>query len=592
MKKILFSVVLLSFSFGVRAAPGDLLDYSSTSTYGVYSSPALDFDGNVYVILNGPLKRGEYGSLWRYDVSEDLLSQDQVFEIQDPDKDLENQNDNLLSPVIGSDNTVYAWGLKGSFTKRPYLYAIDSVTKEEKWAAFGGEGDLFGYAPAIDMHGNVYFAINDKLHARTSSGAALWKTSSGAPLSYVTVPGFELSDIAIDTEVIYVRSKNVSTGSAGIIAFRNDGAIKWQMDIGKSCGQCRHMAIASEGSIIAAFDNEVYSINPADGQINWQYQVDEAIYGSPVIDEQDNIFFVATHKLYSIDIQSNENWTSPFLMPNDEKSHSTPSLSANGNVYVSSQQLDLDDVGHIYAINSVTGDEEWRTTDSTLSMKNGVYSLSSPLVLDDGRIVIGHGRTGGNMSYVRLYESDPGGLLSPSISWPMYRGNQQHTAARNTGIYEKEVVMDDDDSDTSAQGGWLVLHGDITVIIPLPGGQWEETTDGTGYEGNSFHIASSEGESLTFGWRFEATSTGNHSITANIPVRSDNTIAAVYSVRDSSGADVCGPVTIDQEVSAGTWVEVAECMLVIDQEYTLKLENGDGIVGRKLIADAIKINRK
>ncbi len=579
MKKIIFSVILLSLSYGAEAVPSDLLDFSSTSTYETYSSPALGIDGKVYVILNGH-------AVWSYDTSSDSLVQDHVFSIQDPIWNIDNQNDNYLSPVIGSDNTVYAWGLKGSYNKRPYFYAIDPVTKDEKWGMSGNEGSLFGYAPAIDMYGNIYVAINDKLHAKNSSGTSLWS---------VAVTGFELNDIVIDTEVIYVRSREAEglldghNGNSGIIAFRNDGSIKWQMTTGTT-SDGRHMAIASDGTIIAAFGSRVYSINPIDGQVNWQYQADGGVFGSPVIDEEDNIFFTATDRLYSIDIHGNSNWSSPYLIPNGERTYSTPSLSASGNIYVATAHLDQYNIGHIYAVNSDTGSEVWRTLDSTLSLHNGVYALSSPLTYGNGRIVIGHGRTGDNMAYVRLYESDPGGLLSPLNSWPMYRGNQQHTAMRNTGIYEKEVVMDDDDSNASAQGGWLVLHGDITVILPLPGGQWEETVDGSDYEGDSFHIANSESESLTFSWSFEATSTGIHSIQANIPVRSDNTIAAVYSLLDSSGAEVCGPVTIDQETSAGTWVEVAECMLVTNQGYTLKLENGDGIVGRKLIADAIKVN--
>ena len=572
MKKILFSVVLLCCSYGVNAARGDLID-KVNMIRTVFSSPALGYDGKSYILDGG-------GQLFSFETDNSGIINDGEFIFGFREIGLGTR-----SPVIGEDNLVYVWGSRdkfGSNGKNIYFYAIDLITKDEKWRELK---QYFGSEPAIDMHGNVYFTVDDTLFAHDHLGEKLWS---------VVLDDYELSDIAIDTEVIYVRSKNTSTNTSGIIAFRNDGQIKWETTISNSVVASYGIAVASNGDVVFAFSNEVSSLNPVDGQINWQYQVDGDIIGSPVIDENDNVIVAAKTKVYSINNQGISNWLSPFVLPDDETTDSTPSLSATGNIYVTSYEY----YGNIYSIDSQSGQEQWRTSDM------GMYTSFSPLVLNHGAIIVGDtygtghfngGTSGGrpgDIGYLRLFESDPGGLLSPSISWPMYRGNQQHTAMRNTGIYEKEVYMDNGDENTSAQGGWLIIHGDITVIVPLPGGQWEETTDGSNYEGDSFHIASSESESLIFSWSFTATSTGNHSIEANIPVRADNTIAAVYSVLDSSGSEVCGPATVDQEINAGTWVEVTECMLEIDQEYTLKLENADGIVGRKLIADAIRVNRK
>ncbi len=561
MKKILFSVVLLSFSLGVNAAPGDYIDRYSTLNYEVFASPVLGIDGYSYVTLDN-------GNLWGFDTSGSYLIQDHVTNIYDPGFD---------SPVVGIDNTLYVWGENSNGT--PTFYAIDLDNKSEKWKI---TRQYTGSEPAIDMNQVIYVTVNDSL--------LILDSDTGNITKEVEVSGVALGDVAIDTEVIYARTKVVATGDTGIIAFRNDGSIKWNVIVSNETPSIlNEIAIASDGNIIVVFDDVIYSLSPVDGQVNWQYTVDGRINGSPVIDEYDNVF-VGTNagKVYSINNQGEANWSTPFDLPDGITTSSTPALSASGNIYVAGNEV----LAHIYAINTQTKNEEWRTPDSSLNDRMGAFSISSPLVLDSGRIVIGHGYGGDNMSFIRLFESDPGGLLSPLNSWPMFRGNQQHTAMRNTGIYEKEVLLDNDDDSSSAQGGWLIIHGDITVIVPLPGGQWEETTDGSNYEGDSFHIASSESESLTFSWKFTAASTGNHSIEANIPVRADNTIAAVYTVLDSSGSEVCGPVTIDQEVNAGTWVEITECMLVIDQEYKLKLENGDGIIGRKLIADAIRINRK
>ncbi|MBU0512434.1 MAG: PQQ-binding-like beta-propeller repeat protein [Chloroflexi bacterium] len=129
--------------------------------------------------------------------------------------------------------------------------------------------------------------------------------------------------------------------------------------------------------IVGGYDNVLYSLNPANGQVNWTFKEAQGRYiGSPLVTET-GIYAPSTDKkLYALDFSGSPIWNEPFQT--DEPLWARPSTDSECDcVYLAS----MDHL--VYAIDAQSGDELWRTADL------GGAIVSTPIISADHVLYIG-----------------------------------------------------------------------------------------------------------------------------------------------------------------------------------------------------------
>jgi outer membrane protein assembly factor BamB len=148
------------------------------------------------------------------------------------------------------------------------------------------------------------------------------------------------------------------------------GAVEWvyttKYDIRSS------PAIAEDGTIYVASDDDYLYAIGKDGSQKWRYRVGNAVYSSPAIDKLGNIYLaVGFRDLYSIDKDGKLRWRFAF----DSSVYSSPAINSMGTVYIGASD------GVLYAFDT-DGNVKWRY--QTLS-----EIRSSPSVGQDGSVYFG-----------------------------------------------------------------------------------------------------------------------------------------------------------------------------------------------------------
>ncbi len=262
----------------------------------VYSSPAIDKDGIIYIGSNDwnlYAINSNGTEKWRFKTGGGVSS----------------------SPAIAEDGTIYVGSENGK------LYAIDP-NGIEKWSTRIGSSWVYS-SPVIDDDGIIYVgsvgSVNGNICAVYPNGTKKWDTTLG---------GMVFSSPVLDNDgsvycgsydhYFYALYKNNGTlkwkfntedwlgnGAAiskyGIIYFGNkagnlfafypNGTKKWQIN---NLGYIKGIpAIAEDGSVIVGTGlGRVYSITP-DGNENWMYSAQPEISASPVIDKY-GIIYIGT----------------------------------------------------------------------------------------------------------------------------------------------------------------------------------------------------------------------------------------------------------------------------------------------------------
>jgi len=266
----------------------------------VYSSPAVSFDETIYV---GSHDSNLYAinpdgtQKWSFKTKEAIYS----------------------SPGIGSDGTIYV----GSFDHK--IYAVNS-DGTEKWNYTTG-GEVHS-SPAIGSDGMIYVGSWDhKLYAIKPDGTEKWNFTTG---SYVS------SSPAIGSNgTIYIGS-----GDNRLYAIKPDGTEKWNFTTGSYVYSSP--AIGSDGTIyVGSYDNKLYAINP-DGTEKWNFITGNSVFSSPAI-SYDGIIFVGSddNKLHAINPDGTERWN--FTASNDF--HSSPAIGPDGTIYIGSDNIKLYAIG-------------------------------------------------------------------------------------------------------------------------------------------------------------------------------------------------------------------------------------------------------
>jgi outer membrane protein assembly factor BamB len=290
---------------GLQAVyPNGTMKWQVALDHGEYQAPAIAPDGTIYVgtfswlyafYPNGTRK-------WRFDVKGNYFSE----------------------PVFDSNGTVYV------STQAGYVYAIYS-NGTLKWKHFAEESV---FDVALDKNGNVYYTgfSKNRLCCLSQNGSLKW-TYKDIGLWHGPVIG--------DDGTIYITSGNLT-------ALYPEGTKKWSLYFDYWYG---FPSIAPDGTLVLSGDSEyITSLDPADGNIIWQYKIGEwasvgdVSYAS--IDSEGTIYFA--YDAYNNNVGflgalnpdgtlKRETSLTTDIHPYDGLHLlSTPSIGSDGTVYITS----------------------------------------------------------------------------------------------------------------------------------------------------------------------------------------------------------------------------------------------------------------
>ncbi len=137
-------------------------------------------------------------------------------------------------------------------------------------------------------------------------------------------------------------------------------------------------ALSPDGQlIVGGYDHVLYSLNPANGQLNWKFEGADGRYiGSPLVTEVGIYAPSADHKLYALTLDGSPLWDKPF--ESSEPLWATPAADQDcGCVFVPSMDH------KVYALEAKTGRLLWATNDL------GGAIVGSPLITGDQRLFVG-----------------------------------------------------------------------------------------------------------------------------------------------------------------------------------------------------------
>ena len=278
-----------------------------------------------------------------------------------------------FSPSI-KDGSIFA-----NFNTNKTFYSL-SQYGEKNWeyrnVVNGNSGYLMG-KPAISNSGNIYLGsiYHNILCISETDGDVIW---------------FEYGE-TYSSPIIDGDGNVINSSKGGLQKYNGlDGEVIWtQKNIGKVQVS---PVIGTNGSIyVGAEDENVYSIDSSNGNINWIFETGAPIkYSSPVVGDDDTLYVCSNDKF-------------------------------------------------LYALDTSTGKMKWRYKHGSTDVR------SSPLITNNGLII--------NGTDLKVYALKISSNLADS-PWPMYGQNPQRTGYRNDSEHDivqenisstayKYVMLDD-----------------------------------------------------------------------------------------------------------------------------------------------------
>ena len=279
------------------------------------------------------------------------------------------------SPAIGADGTIYFGARDGKF------YAVTPDGKG-KWVF--RTAAWVDSSPAISKDGTLYFGSWDKnFYALNPEGALKWKFATGALVD---------SSPAIATDgTIYFGSHDKK-----FYALAPDGRLRWTFLTGGKISASP--AIGADGTIyINSRDGQLYALNP-DGSVRWSLPAGTVGDASPIVDEAGQAWLASGHTKKAATARPDWEWIS-------ESERGVTTAVASGQAYV---------IGYGRKFNALNaaGQIAW-----TFPLEKDL--TSAPVIAGDGTIFASR-----EESLFAIYPPHPAPAAG---SWPMFRGNAQHT---------------------------------------------------------------------------------------------------------------------------------------------------------------------
>ena len=368
IKKTYLFLILLLFSALVYSQTPGTIKWETKFTAGtlIRSSPAIDTDGNIYVIS---LTNGVLYSFYPDGSKKWVIGPDSNMPIYHS------------SPAIAIDGTIY---LNAQYEGK--LYAINP-NGNKKWEYLIGSYSVS--TPAIGADGTIYVGSLDfKLHAINPDGTKKWE--------YLSSGDVYTSAIGADGTIYYCGSNH------RFCAVNPDGTKKWEYSV--ISPNELSPAISTDGTLYFSCGsgiNKLYAIN-SNGEKKWEYLASGSPSTSPVIDVDGTIYFGAGSKLIALSLDGNKKWE--FITGSGKIT--TPAIGVDGTIYFGSSDSCL------YAINN-NGTIKWKYL-------SGGEVYSSPSIAMDGTVYFGTD----NSKLYALYSSSNGLANSP---WPKYQHDNSNS---------------------------------------------------------------------------------------------------------------------------------------------------------------------
>ena len=382
------------YTFNQTLLPSPSLEWNATTGGVVFSSPAIDQDGSVYVGSNDNKLHAfdsNGTSKWTFTT--------------------ENWVDS--TPTLGQDGTIYV----GSWDNK--LYAINSTNGNKIWD-FNTSSSITA-SPAVGSDGNIYFGSKDYFfYALNSSGVKLWEYFAGQPIS---------SSAAIGQDgTIYFGDENGT-----FHALNPDGSEKWTYvvedvsDTNKSI--LSSPALDLSGNIYFGSGNGYcYSIadNDTNASLNWKVLTGDRVDASPVLGTGSEVFFISRDGyLRSIDTTTGiSNWENLI----GDVFYSSPAVDSSGRVYTISYTGGGEN--HLFIFES-NGSKAWDTNTSNPPFVIGGVVDSSLALSSDGKLYFGSFDN-------KLYAVNVGIGVADS-AWPQFQRSEKHDGAWPSYLLETSV---------------------------------------------------------------------------------------------------------------------------------------------------------
>lgn len=208
--------------------------------------------------------------------------------------------------------------------------------------------------------------------AFTTSSSSLVVSGS----SNITHWSFTASNPIYSTIALDSHDNSYIVDQQGVV-YRLDinGALKWTSNVG---GSISAPVVFKDTLFVSSIDSYLYSLNTNEGSLLWQFDCQSPLYGSPVVDNNVNVY-VASQSVFSLSPTGSLQW-------------SVSPSPVSGAYYVGAPVLNPDQEslyaasndGNLYALSTVTGASKWAAPITNTA--NAI--VAAPIVDESGTIFV------------------------------------------------------------------------------------------------------------------------------------------------------------------------------------------------------------
>lgn len=282
--------------------------------------------------------------------------------------------------TLGSDGTIYASSNQGIFAISPggklkwhTLYGSVSYTvmgndgvlyaAEMHGIIFGVSPDgtvswkpgygLIGFhaPPAIGRLGTVLYAnsTSDLFAFEQGSITAAWSQNTfrqGMIGDNSALPGeAEVGAVSVASPLVYSDDSIALPRQHWLHLFNANGSPMWYLEL--TPGKLGAGALGEDGTAYVGDDRNILYAVDHSGALEWKFEADGNVAGSPVVDSDGVIYFTTARSVYALDRMGTVKWQ---VNPK-HASNCSPTLAADGSIYIAGSD-------GLFALNP-DGSEKW-----------------------------------------------------------------------------------------------------------------------------------------------------------------------------------------------------------------------------------------